>query len=374
MSFLSQIPDEPVYAAIKQANKDPGTCFVLYGATACAEYIADKAIDLGVRIEHVVVDDRYVNSSHIVHFRGMPVQRLTSLKGRKGLHWLIGFYNDDLTETVASRMQAIREAGIDVTKVFVMDYALLVRPWRIFDRQFLLEQERSLQQTYDLLGDELSRRTMVAFLDQRVNGAIGPIDEVRVGQQYFGDPVRLGQNEVFMDCGAYTGDSVLSFVDALRERDINSYRKVIAFEPDANRWADFKENTKALTNVELVPKGVWSVSTTLNFRVNEELSSELDPAGTDTVEVAAIDDVLGNDPVTFIKMDVQGAELEALKGAQVAIARHRPTLAICAYHEHRDLIDLPAFIKNIEPGYELFLRAHRSKSNELVLYAIPPSR
>ena len=84
-----------------------------------------------------------------------------------------------------------------------------------------------------------------------------------------------------------------------------------------------------------------------------------------------IDDVVGKDNVTFIKMDIEGSELEALRGASKTIQEHSPKLAISVYHKPEDIIDIPLFISEINSGYKFYLRHYTNWSVDTVLYAIP---
>ena len=78
------------------------------------------------------------------------------------------------------------------------------------------------------------------------------------------------------------------------------------------------------------------------------------------------------DKVTFIKMDVEGAELESLKGAEKTIRRDKPKLAICIYHKPEDMWTIPLYIKELVPEYKLYIRHHSSGVCETVLYAVMP--
>ncbi len=89
------------------------------------------------------------------------------------------------------------------------------------------------------------------------------------------------------------------------------------------------------------------------------------------VETVTIDAVLEGRPASFIKMDVEGAELRALHGAAATIRNHRPALAVCVYHKPEDLVTIPRFIKKLHPDYRLYIRGHSTLvTNELVLYAV----
>ena len=88
------------------------------------------------------------------------------------------------------------------------------------------------------------------------------------------------------------------------------------------------------------------------------------------VKAVCIDDVLYKEKVSFIKMDIEGSELAALKGCKKIITRNNPKLAICVYHKSEDLIEIPKFILSINPNYKLFLRNYAPSATETVLYAI----
>ena len=91
-----------------------------------------------------------------------------------------------------------------------------------------------------------------------------------------------------------------------------------------------------------------------------------------TVPIIRMDDVI-NDPVTFIKMDVEGFELRALQGAEGLIRRDQPLLAICGYHKQSDLWEIPLYMKNILPDHHILLRNYVGII-EYVFYAVPKNR
>ena len=102
------------------------------------------------------------------------------------------------------------------------------------------------------------------------------------------------------------------------------------------------------------------------------MTSLISDKGDFTVDVETIDNVVDSKRVTFIKMDIEGSELSALRGAETTISKSKPKLAICVYHKPEDLISIPQYINSIVPEYKFFLRHHQFISWETVLYAIPP--
>lgn len=126
--------------------------------------------------------------------------------------------------------------------------------------------------------------------------------------------------------------------------------------------------------VHLYHEGVWSEKKALSYG-NEEKStvqafSILKSDNTHEVMVERLDDVLSGERITFIKMDVEGSELEALKGAENIIKNQHPKMAICLYHKIEDFWQIPMYIKAIVPEYRFGIRHHcPANFNDTVLYA-----
>ena len=192
-------------------------------------------------------------------------------------------------------------------------------------------------------------------------------------KQYFSLPQfkpSSEKNEIFIDCGAFDGSTVKDFVEYCEGK----YDKIYSFEPIPSQYQNALNNIKKwnIQKVELIQKGVWSGEAVFNFSENEA-GSAISSQGTVPVEVAAIDSIIPeNENVTFIKMDIEGAEFEALKGAVNTIRRCKPKLAVCIYHKPSDIIEIPALILSIYPEYEFYIRHHYINAWETVLYALPP--
>lgn len=185
-------------------------------------------------------------------------------------------------------------------------------------------------------------------------------------QEYF-DPgvLDIGSNEVYVDCGAYTGDTVREFMHAVKGK----YNKIVAFEPDSKNFAAMEHNLEGLANVELVEAATGSSSGMVLFNEGHALVSAIDTeTGTKNVPIVRLDDYF-KEPVSLVKMDIEGAELDTLRGMERIFREHHPKLAVCAYHKVEDLYTLPKFIKSVVPEYRLKLRQHRPCLYGTVLYA-----
>ncbi len=187
--------------------------------------------------------------------------------------------------------------------------------------------------------------------------------------QYFGpDFITYGKDEVFIDAGCCDLGSSLTL-----KKYHKSIKKIYAFEPDAacyKRCLEKKRRTN-LYEAEIFPYATWSERTTLHFNATGGGSSNVCACGETAIPAVTIDDTVDlSDKVTFIKMDVEGAELESLKGAKKIIQRDRPKLAICIYHKPEDMTEIPLYIKGLVPEYKLYVRHHSNGSGETVLYAV----
>lgn len=193
--------------------------------------------------------------------------------------------------------------------------------------------------------------------------------------QYFPeDIVHLSEEEVFVDCGAFTGDTILSFLNACHHK----YKKIVAFEPDPSAAEQLKAHH--FQNCTHLPCGVWDKKETLLFHANGQGNSTLEkglftPETTEgwkefSIQLERIDDLPVCADMTFLKMDLEGAEQKALKGAEQTIRKNKPKLAICIYHTEQDMVEIPLWILSLNMGYKLYVRHHSDTSSETVLYAL----
>ena len=192
------------------------------------------------------------------------------------------------------------------------------------------------------------------------------------GIQYFDLPYFKPQkNEFFIDAGGYDGVTTKSFFQWLRNNERKEGRSVI-FEPNPIQYALCKHNLKNCDNVKIENKGLWHKSEHLNFMKNHA-ASRITTDGEETIETISLDEYLKNEknPVTFIKMDIEGAELNALKGAERTIREQKPKLAICIYHKPKDVWEIPNLLLDFVPDYKFYIRHYSLMGIETVLYAQP---
>jgi len=182
----------------------------------------------------------------------------------------------------------------------------------------------------------------------------------------------LGKNEVFIDAGSYNLFNALRFYELCKKQGAD-VKKIYSFEPNQKQYELCVKKGIEIGCVEVIKAGLWSCDTKLSFidETNRMGGSRVISESENKVQVVALDDTLPKDEcVTFIKMDIEGAELEALKGAKQIIKRDRPKLAICIYHKANDYIEIPTYLRSIVPDYKMWLRTYKTTGGDTVLYCV----
>lgn len=202
---------------------------------------------------------------------------------------------------------------------------------------------------------------------------IGGINDCLNKKQYFDLPQlkeHMCKNEIFVDAGSLDGRSSICFEEWCGGR----YEKVYAIEPDAHNKelcrVNFKKN--GIENYEIIDKGLWDKETILEFEENKNgVSKIVETGGNSTVQVDCLDHMIGEkERVTFIKMDIEGSEYNALLGCNRIVREQKPKLAICVYHKPEDIIEIPKLILSLNENYMFYIRHYSTIWGETVLYAL----
>jgi len=233
--------------------------------------------------------------------------------------------------------------------------------------EYFLTNQEQYRKAYDSMEDDFSKAVFIgklrySYFADDISKVARPEDE-----EYFDENVVLSQEEVFVDCGGFDGDSALRFL----EKTDRKYKKIIIFEPEESKEERIRANLKGV-NYELYMQGVWSENTSLYFETKDNPSScvsKVQGFGTE-VKVVALDNVVYEEAPTFIKMDIEGSEKNALLGANRIIRDYRPKLAICVYHKPEDLFELPLLMKELNPSYKLYMRHYSRGMFQTICYAV----
>ncbi len=239
-----------------------------------------------------------------------------------------------------------------------------------WSKEYFEKYTLKLSELYDSLMDEKSRHCMKAFLYQKMTGKFEYLRDVYEFNQYFdGEIVDFEKIHSYIDCGAYDGDSFLAFAENYQKNIGNRYDgQAYLLEPDEENYKRMLENCREYKRCLFYKVGAWNEKKQLVFS-SGGTSSGVAEQGDEVIEADTIDNLTG-ETADFIKMDIEGAELQALQGAKNTIKKCHPVLAVCVYHKCDDLWVIPEYIKSIDSTYQFYLRAYSKYSQELVLYAI----
>lgn len=225
----------------------------------------------------------------------------------------------------------------------------------------------------DKLGDQESVDTLKMILFNR-SKFLSRNNYIDCGlEEYFCIKDIFGQSlEGFnlLDVGAYNGDTIVRFIEVTNQK----YTSIIGIEPDEKSFETMMMRLEELDikRLKLINVAVSNVSSKKKFDQYGTVGSKLSQYGNSIVNVEKIDNLnLKFENGVFMKLDVEGEELNTLKGALDFIFLYKPFISVCLYHKPTDLWEIPLYIAQKFPEYKLYLRHHSKSRFETILYAIP---
>ncbi len=324
--------------------KNDGKPVVLYGMGDGADKVLSAFEYFGIKASAVMASDEFVRGQS---FHGFTVKKLSEIETE--------FYDFNIALCFASQltdvMSNIKHIALKHT---VLVPSVPVFGSTLFDDFFINENRNNINSAYALLSDEQSRRVYKSILKFYYTGEISLLDEITTAKsEAFDNILKLGNNEVYVDLGAYNGDTIDEFLHYSK----GEYRKIIAFEPNSKNFEKLKKNCGNLKNTDLWQLGAYSKNTFLDFNNKAGRNSAISENGTKT-RVATVDSVLCGSSASYIKADVEGADYETLLGMKNTLKNFKPKLNFSAYHRFEDIFKLPLLVKELNPTYKIYLRHH----------------
>lgn len=238
--------------------------------------------------------------------------------------------------------------------------------WKDFSKDFNNNKEKYYW-IFNLLEDDESRKTFASLINFRLSGDLKHMKgfTIRPDEQYFEDFLSLkNDDESFADVGGYDGDTSLIFIS-----HCPGFKSIYFFEPEEKNMTAAKERLSGYNNIDYFKTGLSNTRETIKFMTSGS-NSQACSTGTETIEVDRLDSLL-NENITFIKMDIEGAEIKALEGSRKTITAYHPRLAVCVYHKGDDFWKIPELILSFRQDYKIFLRHYTEGVDETVMYFIP---
>ncbi len=334
---------------------------VLYGMGDGADKILARFCDYGINVSGVFASDEFVRGHS---FHGMRVQRLSEVTETLG---------EDIVIVIAFASQRPEVMG----KIYGLDAHFdVVAPdvpvagEGVFDSEFVRRHNEGFEQAYSLMSDEKSRRVFTDMVKFKLSGRLKYLrNNETTRAEAFNTILRPDGSEHFVDLGAYNGDTIRE----LLQYTAGDFSSITAFEPDRRNFKKLSAYAEEKLSgfVTLVQAGAWSEDTELMFAAKAGRQSRISTKGIATT-MRSLDNVLDGRKCTLLKMDVEGAEREAIIGASNTIRQYQPKLNIAVYHRNEDMFSIPIQVYELCPDYKLFLRHHPYiPAWDTILYARP---
>ncbi|MGI6181388.1 MAG: FkbM family methyltransferase [Agathobaculum sp.] len=320
---------------------------VLYGMGDGADKILTQFERFGIKISAVFASDEFVRGHS---FHGFPVQRLCEVQEKFGEDIVIVISFASQRPDVLERMYAL-DAKFDVVAPDVP-----VAGEDLFDEAFVRQHAEQMKRAYALLADEQSRRVFLDTVRFKLSGRLCYLRQSETTKdEIFNAVLRPSQQEHFADLGAYNGDTIRELLSYTEK----AFASVTALEPDRRNFRKLSRYAEEMLSgeVRLIQAGAWDCDTEQCFAAKAGRQSRIAERGI-MVPMRSLDSVLHGAPCTMLKMDVEGAEREALQGAANTIRRFHPKLNIAAYHRSEDFFALPLLVHSLQSDYRIYLRHH----------------
>lgn len=215
-----------------------------------------------------------------------------------------------------------------------------------------------------ILQDKKSRDILDFIYEKRRNKNLDYSYICEYDQYFVKNLVTVNPHAVFVDAGAYHGETIEQFINFQN----GQFDRIYAFEMDEDNYLRLCKNDYD-ERVSLLNYGLWNEHMVCKY-CSDDTSSSIGE-GDKMAQCVSLDEIIGDENVTFIKMDIEGAELHALLGAERTIKRCKPQLAICVYHKSNDIYEISKLLHEWIPEHKLYLRHHSVSFMETVLYAVP---
>jgi hypothetical protein len=296
--------------------------------------------------------------------------------GQNALFLITVFNRENSLTLIQEQLHQLGCQNVAPCAVFFLCYPQEFLPHFYLDLPHkIYEQTGDVIAAFDLWQDTESKREYLKQIKWRIlleSDGLFSSQEI----QYFPTFLRpLLKKEVFVDCGTFDGDTLKTFIDLKGD----SIEKIICFEPDPINVTNLKGYLSNLDH-QLQAKVIIYQNATgkqrekLRFLAAGSEGSAISNQGNLEVDVVPLDEIIADEAPTFIKMDIEGAEIDTLLGASHIIEKYTPILAISTYHLQDHLWRLPLLVNSICSDYSYFLIPHGENGLESVFYAIPNSR
>lgn len=337
--LLFELEKESVWTALKNSEEP----IIMYGTGNGADKVFEIFGEYGIKVSGVTASDGFVRKRR---FHGFEVRPISEFEETLGTFTVIVTFGTQIPEVI-DNIKGIAERH----RVLVPCVPVIGN--EIYSEAFIEKNEERINLAYKLLADEKSRSVFKNYINFEYSGSPGYLFAAESAEdEAFSCCIPLSDNEVYVDIGAYRGDTADKFVKLTGGK----YKKIIAAEPDSKSFKKLCENCAELKNFEAVNKAVTGYDGFVGFSSLAGRQSAV--GGENKTECVCLGTLCGENTPSYVKIDSEGCEYEILDGARDILKKYRPKLNVAAYHKSADIFELIILIKTINPEYTVHVRHH----------------
>ena len=346
--FLDEINSD-LWGYLEECGKK----IVLYGMGDGAEKIKSVLDERNVAVSDIIASDDFVRGHD---FLGYHVKKLSEIEAEYDDFIILVCFGTQLPEVMEHIYKIAGKHELYAPNVPVVGGGL-------FDLSYANEHKDELRKVYDMLADEQSKRVFESVIRYKLSGDLKFLRRCETPSEEKFSLMDIGIEETYVDLGAYNGDTLIEF---LNETSMQ-FNKLYAMEPDMKNYRKLKRRLYMIGSalLEAYNAGAWDDDTTATFDLRAGRSSRavkegsvLNSARCREVKMMKVDTMLRGEKASYIKIDVEGAEENALRGAKETITNCRPKLNIALYHRNEDMFKLPLLVSGMNKKYKLYMRHH----------------
>lgn len=349
------ITDESVWKVLKDTRRP----IIIYGTGNGADKILRQMHKNNIHIYGIMASNDFVRGQS---FQGHIVRRLSDFETEADDPIIIIAFGSQRKEVIDNILSIAKKHTVLCADVPVYGS-------NIFDIDFYNDNKEKISEVCSLLADEQSKRVFENIINFKLSGRLSYLtDSFTEKSEVFGNILCFDKSESFLDLGAYRGDTIEEFLSCTN----GAYSHITALEPDKKTFLKLREYAGNMKDTQLFNMGIWCEDADLNFEGSLGRGSSIKRDGTQYLPVTKIDTLYKKRKVTYIKLDVEGAEEQALLGGKEVIRRDAPKINMALYHRGEDIFKLPLLLNDIQPHYRIYIRQHpHIPAWDLNLYAVP---
>lgn len=322
------------------------------------------------RLSKFVSVDGYIDDfTNETNWQGKPIFKSNQIENKEAIvvscslaiypHTALNSLKNAGFKNILNILDIANHSDLDLEVMFMTDAK------KDFENNF-----SKFENIYNLINEEKSKKVFKDIVSFRKNFDLSYMKDYKVDEvgQYFEDFLNLQEGEVFVDAGGFDGQTSIEFI-----KHCPKYKSIYIFEPDSDNLELAKKNLENFKNVNFISKGLSNQKDTLRFDTGSGSASSISENGSIEIEVDTLDNLV-KEKVSFIKMDIEGAEGLAIEGMKNHILNDHPKMAISVYHKVDDLWKIPEQIFAIRDDYDIYMRHYTEGTDETVMFFIPKEK